>query len=682
MRSLTLSGCNTRPFGGYLKALAVLRLVSEQADPEARAWWRQDSLTLGTKLSQDELLEFFLHSYSPTPIVAPWNGGSGFYEKDRKIGIDAIANCTDHRFTEYRTSIERVREWDEVKSSKTEKSEEESRRVAVLRKCRNHLPDRAVEWLDASIGIAADGARSFAPVLGTGGNEGRLDYTNNFMERLATLLISPDAKEHGRELLENALFSTPTGWFRAWSAGQYDPGRAGGANQGQGVESSSPTNPWDFILTMEGAVAWASGLYRRQGVSYGSFLCSPFTVRASAVGYGSATASDKDKARAEIWAPVWTKPACYAEIKVLLREGRASVAGAPARNGIQFAEAATSLGIDRGISRFQRYSLLKRRGDSYVALPAGEFPAGYRSESDRVRQFAEVLGHLDREDLPPGCESLRRSVDSAIYEVLLRSGSERIRAMLASFGRLICRFATTGRSVRVHTGLAAGPWLEACGWSCPEVRIAAAISSIFDRKVGPIRENLSSASKVFAWTGSSLPDRLVSVLSRRLQIAISMESDRNPFGGACPLHAGDATLFIERAVDDSMIEDLIFAFTCLDWSNFAQPPSERGEVLPVYAVLKYLFLPGKLEVNTEWTRLRSDPRIISQLLAGRVGDAAGLAFQRLRVAGLRPLDVSYQGGPDPKRLAAALLIPVRTGRDFSSLILHSPKEEATYKQGN
>jgi CRISPR-associated protein Csx17 len=98
--------------------------------------------------------------------------------------------------------------------------DEDERRIAILRHCRNRLNDRAVEWLDAVVGIAADGSRSFAPVLGTGGNEGRLDYTNNFMARIAALLISPDRAMPVRELLGNALFGYRTTALQAGAAGQ------------------------------------------------------------------------------------------------------------------------------------------------------------------------------------------------------------------------------------------------------------------------------------------------------------------------------------------------------------------------------------------------------------------------------------------------------------------------------
>ena len=62
----------------YLKALGVFRLVAEQADPAATLSWRGNVAHFEAKLSRDELITFFVEQYKPTPIVAPWNGGSGF----------------------------------------------------------------------------------------------------------------------------------------------------------------------------------------------------------------------------------------------------------------------------------------------------------------------------------------------------------------------------------------------------------------------------------------------------------------------------------------------------------------------------------------------------------------------------------------------------------------------------
>src|ERR1035441_10887872 len=101
MNVIRLGGCALEPLGSYLKALSVLRLVSEQADGSARGWWERGSFHLETELDDNGLVSFFLERYRPTPILSPWNGGGGFYPKDPKVGIEGIAASTGGRIKIY-----------------------------------------------------------------------------------------------------------------------------------------------------------------------------------------------------------------------------------------------------------------------------------------------------------------------------------------------------------------------------------------------------------------------------------------------------------------------------------------------------------------------------------------------------------------------------------------------------
>ncbi|MEJ7765568.1 MAG: hypothetical protein WKF86_08745, partial [Acidimicrobiales bacterium] len=89
-RRLALDGCRTQPLVSYLKALGVLRLVASQADPGVTALWEHDRFVLHTELSGTDLIAFFVDRYRPSPIVSPWNGGSGFHPKDNQDGIAPI----------------------------------------------------------------------------------------------------------------------------------------------------------------------------------------------------------------------------------------------------------------------------------------------------------------------------------------------------------------------------------------------------------------------------------------------------------------------------------------------------------------------------------------------------------------------------------------------------------------
>lgn len=676
MTRIELTGCPFQPLAAYLKALAVLRLVSQE-DEDARGFWDSRYFVLQSKLGSEDLLEFFLTRYHPTPVLAPWNGGSGFYPKDRKIGMEAIRRSKDPRFEEYQRDLETAeRIVKAVGSSKADsKVQEDERRMRILRECRNGLSDRCVDWLDAAIAINADESRSFAPILGTGGNEGRLDYTNNFMENLAKLLISPDKKTPVRALLRNALFDVQSSGLQDIAVGQYDPGRSGGFNQGMGIEAGSVANPWNAVLTIEGAIAWAGGVYRKQGISYRSFLCSPFTVYASAVGYGSAANSDAGTARAEIWTPLWRGEASYGEIRSLLREGRAAVDGKAAKTGLEFAQAAASLGVDRAVSAFVRYNLVKRRGDSYIALPAGRFPVEYRSNADRVRELmpfvdrAEQAAKGSQSEAPNSWPPLRRTLDEAIYNALLFGRAEGLLEIAAAFGAMHRWLLLRGTNVFWPSRLRK-EWIDQCFGISREARIAAALASFqWHETAGSSVSNLKRGidqrvgTDQFSWTGRDLTGRMLSTLRRR---ALHGQSERSPFQSSRRALPDDVVSFLEGNLDEELLENLIFAFLLVENGKLDGKCSESGSAeniraCPAYCLMKQLFAREThegIETPRGEVSIRPDLSIPGLLAAGRISEATGVAIRRLRVSGLMPLITRGRDFGDGVRLGAALLIPV------------------------
>ena len=104
-----LDGCAPTPLAHYLKALGILRLVAEQADCDARGWWDGDRFRLATKLSCGDLDAFFLNDYRPTPLVSPWNKGSGFFfEKDP--AVFPLEQSKGRRFSDFRVGIKASRQ--------------------------------------------------------------------------------------------------------------------------------------------------------------------------------------------------------------------------------------------------------------------------------------------------------------------------------------------------------------------------------------------------------------------------------------------------------------------------------------------------------------------------------------------------------------------------------------------
>src|SRR5579883_1594066 len=339
MSIINFNGCAPIPLAHYLKALGIFRLVSEQADAGIKASWEQDRFVLRTSFTPDTLVNFFCRDYQPSPVLAPWNGGSGFFPKDNSEAIAAIEKSVVPRFALYRESILAARSALQVLGLKA-KPEGDTKSL-LLQSCRNAFPDGALGWLDAVFVLSQNGAK-FPPLLGTGGNDGRLEFTNNFMQRLTEIMdpATGEPTSNSERWLCAALFAEAApGLVTKAPIGQFFPGAAGGANATSGFDASSAVNPWDFILMIEGSLLFAAASVKRLESGDGGVLVYPFCVRQAGVGYASAAGADEVEARCEMWMPLWSEPASIAELRAIFSEGRAQVRGKAARTGVDFAQA-------------------------------------------------------------------------------------------------------------------------------------------------------------------------------------------------------------------------------------------------------------------------------------------------------------------------------------------------------
>jgi CRISPR-associated protein Csx17 len=768
MTRIKLAGCRTEPLADYLKALAVLRLLDAQADSTVLGFWEGQVFCLETKLSEEQLVDFFCDSYAPTPIVSPWNGGSGFYEGDQRDAMDAILSSDDPRFADYRQVIEQVQSWPEapetyptighirdrirslISSTSGKKAEELEKTllsiespeadvdwswsldelkarasrpmkswIEALKKartvckqaarasgkeqmialCRARLPEAATLWIDAACALESTTEVSYAHLLGSGGNEGRLDYSNNFMQRATTLLLDDSAKQERRPLIASALFGCASSGLSKASIGQFLPGLAGGYNQGTELETKDfKINPWDFVLTIEGTLVLASATVRRHGARRGS-LSSPFSVRPTPTGYFAATAEESANSRGEIWLPWWQRPVRYRELRHVFAEGRATIGAKQAVDGVQFARAVGQLGVDRGLTGFTRYSLLKRRGDSYVALPGGRLSVRPRPSLrlldeldpllDRVSQFMRGFGNKTP---PAKLASAYRSIQSAQYECATQPDARRFTALLRALGRLEEQLARRDRKKdpklsRPLQGLTPA-WLGEADDGSPELRLAAALASISKtEEVGPLRANLSPVDPHQPWlwdkgkgqvayAGVSVTERLTHVMARRMMDASRGGKGSLPLFGALRLSCADVMPLLYGRVDDVKLEELLWASTWIDFRSDglqdvrrAWEKTPRGGVVVSrsWALMKLLF-DGRRSADIRLDTIKPEPRIIGFLQANRASEALETARRRLMVSGLRPRSIELDPTLNPLNLAASLLVPVA---NVSSLVRYA-----------
>ncbi len=715
INAICLPGCRPEPLLSYLKALGVFRLVAEQADKTARAGWEGDVFVLHTTLSEADLLTFFAERYIPTPIVAPWAGGSGFFSGDNTKAVEAIAKSKAPRLAPYRQVISRVRGI--LKDMKQTTKPQNEVKDRLLRLYRRELPDEFLAWMDSAIVLQNEGQK-YPPILGTGGNDGRLDFTQNLMQRLVEIGFADDELAPEAEgWLKNALLGVPADGLMPVAIGQFDPGRAGGPNSGQGLEGSSRVNPWEYVLMLEGALLMAGSVTRRLDVNAQEKASFPFTVNATAVASGDL--SD----RGEIWLPLWNRPARLHELRQIFAEGRAQVGKRQARNAVDFARAIAGLGIDRGLAGFTRYSFLKRSGKAYLATPLGYF------ETHTPAQNANLLAELDAwldcfrracagDNVQPRFTSALRRLDEAIFDYCRFGGAVRFGEIVRALGQCEQALALNrdkpgiigqSKSVVRPAPLLSAAWLRAAQEDSPELRIALALAAMrATGDVGALRTNVEVAARnkwgwewakpeerySTVWAGDDLVRNLEAVLERRLMDAVRFGLEGLPLESHFSASAEDITAFIAGQVDDERLAEWLWGLMLIDlskagWEDLAPTrPAPAAQPVPrAYALLKLLFLPEYHALKTEGGKpIKPEPSILTHLRAGRLNAACETAARRLRASGHTPMPGPMSGrglrpmgyalpAPMRARLAAALLIPVSQPERLAALVLRAAEAE-------
>jgi CRISPR-associated protein Csx17 len=709
MPTINLNGCAPIPLAHYLKGLGILRLVAEQADANVRGLWLNDHLLLNSTANEATVVEFFTCNYQPTAVLAPWNGGSGFFPKDNDEALTAIEKGKAVRLEQYRKGIAAARR--EVKQLTLKAKPDGETKTLLLQSCRNSFPEDALGWLDAVFVLGQDGAK-FPPLLGTGGNDGRLEFTNNFMQRITEVMnpVTGEPTAESTRWLRAALFgSAAPGLTTKAPVGQFFPSAAGGANATVGFDAPSAVNPWDFILMIEGALLFAAASVKRLESADDGTLVYPFCVRQAGVGYASAAGADEVEARCEMWMPLWSEPTTLAELRAVFSEGRAQVRGHTARSGVDFAQAVVTLGVDRGITAFQRYGFQVRNGRAYFATPLervnvrrnarADLFADIEQWHDRLRQKA---GPRANPEPPASVARALNQLERRIVEVCRDDSSGSLQSLVAALGateRALARSFkwTTGAYLRPLQALKER-WLDDANDNSPEFRLAQSIAGMrarFGKETLWFRQHLEpfnigsnkerswiswddTPGNDVAWHDGDLTDALNAVLTRRVMRVGQSGAEGWPDDSPRFARLDDITDFIEGRTNDALLADLIWGLSLLDWQpvkRLSLESHETPDAIPssLYAMLRLCFRPAS---GTD-DAIPLVPAILHRAMNGDGKTASELAARRLRASGKAPLVKDLPvGGDIARRTAAAMLFPIAS-HDYRLLernILQQPKK--------
>lgn len=528
MAEILLAGCAPIPLASYLKALGVFRLVAEQKDKYARGCWRNEAFVLGTTLTEEELVRFFLDEYRPSPIISPWNGRAGFLEgedgedstrsgaelvralqvtkaprfKALKCAVEALLSLSSltemNTLRDQRKKAEARKKDGKLSDAEVEKLNALKKREGVLKarlitELRGTVTEEVVDWMDACwrIGVGED-APPPAPLLGSGGNDGSRDLGVNFGQQLESLFDFGDAEGKPRPeagaLLRSAIFGTLAIGLESGTIGQFAPAQAG-ANAGVGFGEEAPLNSWDTVLSLEGSVSFAGAATRRLG-GVKSESAFPFTVRATGAAGAASVPSDEAEARGEIWLPLWRNPASFSEIAALFAEGRATLRRRPVHDGVDFARAAASLGVSRGIKSFRRYGFVKREGRSFIAAPLGCIQVRRNAKADLLNDLDQgnwlqrFRDYARGKDASTRLQSLTLRLDEAIFTMTQDTSPRAIQRVLIAVGEATAYLVSSPKARDPKEGKQKPPprlrsaWFNAADDGSAEFGLAAALAGL------------------------------------------------------------------------------------------------------------------------------------------------------------------------------------------------------------
>lgn len=723
-----LTGCAPAPLAHYLKALGVLRLVSVK-DPTARGWWKDEAFHLATTLDRAALENFFLEEYQPTPMISPWNKGAGFVYAPNNPALDRLRQSASPRMEAFRAAIQQAdaaitasseadnairrikdetkvkgltkAEKDRIKNDPAYKSRlaEAERRFKQLKEglipdCRRTWRGPHLTWMDAAMVLNADGEAKFPALLGSGGNDGKNDFTKQYMESLCALVDwnADTATEQAAAWLKSALEQTPSQASNAsLPVGQFLPGSAGGANMTAGFDAAAFANPWDYVFLLEGVLAFIPALSRRTATNAPMAASAPFAIHTGTTGHATASRSEADSPRGEQWMPLWDQPCTFGELKTLLGEGRAQLGKTSASRPVDFTRAVARLGVSRGIVAFQRFGYLERNGQSNLAVPLGRWQVAPQPQQELLNDLDRFtwLGRLQRSArdkfAPNSFVTAHRNLEAAIMAVCAR-GAERAlwQALLLALAELEEQMVrshsfTAKQRLRPIPPLSAG-WLSAADDGSHEFQLAVALALQTSDEKGreSIRRHwlpLDKTGLAFAADKSGLrkdpdivchglePERdLLALIQRR-----SVQSGEHLALIGHPRHCAAPTalaVLLAWNVDLRKTLQLARAFLALDHRHLPVPksPARFVDLPPIYSLFRLVTLPWPLEIQGSTIPVRFDPATITRLASGggeSLRVAGEMAIRRLKAAGLTPVIRQIAGDAAlARRIALSLAFPI------------------------
>lgn len=584
--ALPIPGLPPDSLGNYLASLGLLRLLA-RTWPAVRVSWHVDILHV---------------------VGGPKDLGEVV---DALVGIAAKDAWTPYE-----------RDWADAQKKSTK-----AKSGAPLALWQASAEESTLELITAHAVPAA--SVSFNPLLGSGGNAGRRDFSKGWKQATTELMRASSTQTKPRKTakgsiadpkkeLEALLLGQPATWLlEKLNAASWFSDANKLYNSGQAPFREGRLSPWAMVLACEGLPFLAGGASRRLGAHARAVGAFPFVTDAAA----PLTSGEAGRDSGEFWAPVWDRPMTLPEVRALFSRGRAEVRGHGALTPSAFATAIVRRGVDAGITEFRRFVLGRttsantfeprfegtfRLSPSPAASCSSSRPeaAGAATSLQRVLDLVDRLPRAQKRGQRWRFVGLRGPIEKAMLQ--LASEPESPAAACGLLDAVVVALDRVDRNRsfrerRVSREPLPLEWLPALfGMSSPvvEARLALALVSGFPATY-PLTlyrfgvetksarfEHPASPPKRWVWGPGPLAHILSKVLLRRTLDWESARDKGSPARQGLPTTFADVSRWLDGSVDETALARWISRLSLFDW-NFIPthvraalaPP--RNETVPV-----------------------------------------------------------------------------------------------------
>ena len=690
----SFNGLRADSLGIYLASLGLFSLVARKW-PRVRAVWRNASFCLvGGPVTLEQTVEFV-----------------------SEVG-------QQNTWTKYDKPWDKAKKAD-VEESKKGRDRKTSRRTARWRSL------EAEEQLLPLFGahLALDGRVRMNPLLGTGGNAGKRDFSKGWKD--AVQVINKPPQSHGREVFDSDLKAFLNGdactYLDGFSAGSW----FGAANKIYNHGTRQPyrkgeVTPWAMALACEGLPYFSGGPSRQLGSRQQPKGAFPFVTVAMA----PKCADEAGSVEAEVWAPIWNQPMTEPELRALFLRGRTELGGKGATSSAAFAVGVMGRGVDAGVAEFRRFLLqhttsaqtFEPRLATVVPVPKTSLDSATTKATRAIVELYNGLPSDRKVDQRWKFSGLRGPLEQALVDFAAAQSREgRTEQAWTLVDEMIGALVKvdrnrTFRSHNFQSRLLPGEWAARLFQEDPpdrETRLALAVSSLAEtptsppfiahrvglkkRTDGPRWEFPESAPARRIWNDAALTDNLGAMAERRVMEELRNAAPRPPFGAAIRVGLEDVCAWLSGQIDEDRMRLWLDRLCVFDWGGTAS--REAAKVLQSSFTSARPVIDGALALYALFRPLASDwlfrqilrksgiqaenkstcaclGRVIAMLRHGDVNAAAEVAMGAYRAAGVALADIKTPlDGPEPERLLTSLVIPVRDRQVLTAFMCwRSPTE--------